>query len=406
MKLSIGPGALVAAAFIGPGTVTACTLAGTNFGFALLWALVFATISTMILQGMSARLGVAGRLGLGEALMSGAGHPVTRLILGGLVIVALGFGNAAYEGGNISGGALGLEAILGSGGPDQFRAVVLGISIIAAAVLLLGGYKMIEKALVVLVILMALAFAVSAVMTRPDVGAMAKGLIPTILENGLLTAVALIGTTIVPYNLFLHAAAARTRWTGSDDDSIAEAQSDTYISVGLGGLISIMVMTTAAASLFGQGLQISNAVDMAGAIEPTYGSFARYLVGFGLLAAGLSSAITAPMATAYALTEIFPVKNERMKASIFRGTSLIVLLIGTVLAVSDIRPVQIIFMAQIANGLLLPIIAASLLYAMNRKEILGEHVNGLIANLLGGGVVLITLVLGVRGVGRATGFWP
>ena len=112
------------------------------------------------------------------------------------------------------------------------------------------------------------------------------------------------------------------------------------------------------------------------------------------------------MATAYALTEIFPIKNERMKTTVFRGTSLVVLLIGTVLAISGIRPVQIIFMAQIANGLLLPIIAASLLYAMNRKDILGDHVNGLVANLLGGGVVLITLVLGIRGVGRATGFWP
>ena len=71
MKLPIGPGALVAAAFIGPGTVTTCTLAGANFGFALVWALVFATLATMILQDMAARLGVMGRVGLGEALVGG-----------------------------------------------------------------------------------------------------------------------------------------------------------------------------------------------------------------------------------------------------------------------------------------------------------------------------------------------
>jgi len=76
MKLSIGPGVLVAAAFIGPGTVTACTLAGANFGFALVWALVFATIATIILQDMAARLGAGAPLGLGEALMQGASIPV------------------------------------------------------------------------------------------------------------------------------------------------------------------------------------------------------------------------------------------------------------------------------------------------------------------------------------------
>ena len=125
MKLSIGPGALVAAAFIGPGTVTACTLAGANFGFALLWALVFATFATMILQSMSARLGVGARLGLGEALMAGAGRTPVRYVIAGLVLAALGLGNAAYEGGNLSGGALGAEALLGDLNEDEFKAVVL-----------------------------------------------------------------------------------------------------------------------------------------------------------------------------------------------------------------------------------------------------------------------------------------
>ncbi|MAP94217.1 MAG: manganese transporter [Ponticaulis sp.] len=406
MKLSIGPGALVAAAFIGPGTVTACTTAGAGFGFALLWALVFATVAAMILQGMAARLGVAGGLGLGEALMLGAGHPAVKIGVGLLVVVALGAGNAAYEGGNISGGALGLEAILGQSSPEIFQRAVLGISGLAAALLLLGGYKAIERVLIAVVILMAIAFAVSAFLVKPDFGAMLKGLIPVVPEGGLLTAVALIGTTIVPYNLFLHAAAARKRWSTKAVENVSEAQGDTYVSVGLGGLISILIMTTAAASLFGQGSEINNAVDMAAAIEPTYGELARYLIGFGLLAAGVSSAVTAPLATAYALTEIFPSKGERTSQTVFKTTCLIVLLIGTVLALSGIRPVNVIFFAQIANGLLLPLIAITLMIAMNRRSILGDAVNGLAANLLGGGVVLITLLLGLRGIGRATGFWP
>ncbi|WP_340693169.1 Nramp family divalent metal transporter, partial [Hyphomonas sp.] len=328
MKLPIGPGALVAAAFIGPGTVTACTLAGASFGFALVWALVFATLATMILQDMAARLGVMGRVGLGEALVSGTGNPFLKWGAAGLVLAALALGNAAYEAGNLSGGALGLEAIVGEGAISR-RVIVLVLAVTAAFVLLIGRYKLIERILVALVILMSLAFAGSAILVRPDVGAMLGGLVPRVPEGGLLTAIALIGTTIVPYNLFLHAASAREHWPDATPQALAEAQTDTRVSVGLGGLISILILTTAAASLFQSGQQVSSAVDMAAAIAPTYGEAARYLVGLGLFAAGLTSSITAPLATAYALSEI---AGKPRGGPLFKGVALAILVIGTLVA--------------------------------------------------------------------------
>jgi len=108
-----GPGVLVAAAFIGPGTVTACTLAGANFGYALLWALLFATLATILLQEMSARLGTISQQGLGEALVHELQNSAFKWPLIGLLLVALYGGNAAYEAGNLAGGALGVEAIFG-----------------------------------------------------------------------------------------------------------------------------------------------------------------------------------------------------------------------------------------------------------------------------------------------------
>ena len=110
---NIGPGTLVAAAFIGPGTVTLCTLAGVNFGFNLLWAMLLSVIATIILQEMAARLGVISQKGLSEVIREEikipfVKHFVTLLILGAIVV-----GNAAYEAGNISGGILGLETIFG-----------------------------------------------------------------------------------------------------------------------------------------------------------------------------------------------------------------------------------------------------------------------------------------------------
>ncbi|NOX94476.1 MAG: divalent metal cation transporter, partial [Alphaproteobacteria bacterium] len=108
---SIGPGALTAAAFIGPGTVTTATVAGATYGYALVWALVFATLAAIILQEMTAKLGVAGRLGLGEAITQAlAQTPALKWSVAALIIAALFVGNSAYEGGNIAGAVLGLEA--------------------------------------------------------------------------------------------------------------------------------------------------------------------------------------------------------------------------------------------------------------------------------------------------------
>jgi manganese transport protein len=400
MKLSFGPGVLVAAAFIGPGTVTACTLAGANFGFALLWALVFATIATVILQDMSARLGAGAQLGLGEALMQTAPNSAVKWAVGGLVFAALLIGNCAYEGGNLAGGALGADALVGANSPGQSTWVAT-LAVFAAIAMLIGGYDVLEKLLIGLVMIMSAAFLLSAIFVRPDFGAVFPGLRPQIPNGGTLTAIALIGTTIVPYNLFLHAAASRRKWP--DGQGTSDARRDSALSIGLGGLISILILTTAASSLFRSGLEISNAADMARAIEPTFGAAARYLIGIGLLAAGLTSAITAPMATAYALSEIIGGDQNR-KSKLFKGTALFVIIVGASISLLGIRPVDLILIAQYANGLLLPIIAAFLLWVMNQKDLLGAYANGRSANLIGGVIVLITLAIGLRSILRAAGW--
>ncbi|MCI4644469.1 MAG: Nramp family divalent metal transporter [Hyphomonadaceae bacterium] len=403
MRFAPGPGALVAAAFIGPGTVTACTLAGANFGFALIWALVFATLSTILLQDMAARLGAGAKLGLGEALMRSAGTGPLKWLAAGLVLAALAVGNSAYEAGNLTGGVLGMEALLGEGAMDR-RIILTVLAGLAAVLLWFGGYKHLERVLVGLVVVMGLAFVTAAILVRPDLGALAGGLVPRIPENGLTTTIALIGTTIVPYNLFLHAAATRRKW-GEGDGAIHEARGESLVSIGFGGLVSIMILSTAASSLFQSDQAVTNATDMARAIEPTFGALARYLVGIGLFAAGLTSAITAPMATGFVLGELIGGDASR-RALWFKGTALAVVAIGLAIGLIGIRPVQLILIAQYANGLLLPVIAVFLLVVMNRKSLLGAHANGPLANLVGGFVVLVALGLGLRAIARAAGLMP
>ncbi|VAV99250.1 Manganese transport protein MntH [hydrothermal vent metagenome] len=395
---------MVSAAFIGPGTVTACTLAGANFGFALIWALVFATVTTMILQSFAVRVALVSRMGLAEAMMQSVASPTIRILAAALLIAALALGNAAYEAGNISGALLGLEALSGDRLATGKIPIIIGIAILAASLILFSKPRWVERILIALVLLMSLCFLLTFIFTKPDIGKILSGLIPMIPEEGLLTAIALIGTTIVPYNLFLHAASARQRWP--DEDGLSEAQRDSAVSIGLGGLISITILATAAASLFGSGAVISNAADMAEQLNPLFGGFATITLGAGLFAAGLTSAITAPLATGYILQEIFGKRGEAKTRLPFYVGALTVIICGAFGAMLSYSPVEIIFIAQIANGLLLPIIAAFLLKLANNQNLLGQHINGWRANGAGIIILLITSLLGVRLIARALGYWP
>lgn len=402
MRLPLGPGALVTAAFIGPGTMTVCTLAGAQFGYALVWAVLFSALATMVLQEMSVRLGLLGGAGLGEALVAPGLPGFVRWLSAGLIFCALAIGNAAYQAGNVTGGALGLVSIAGAGALSQHVAVLL-VAGIAAFLLATGGYRLIETLLVGLVGLMSLSFALSLLIVQPDWAALASGLRPSLPDGSLVTVIALIGTTIVPYNLFLQAAAVRQRWPEQREEALAAAINDTRVSIGLGGIVSLLVLSTAAASLFAGSGSVLSGSDLAGSLEPAFGAGARILVGFGLAAAGLSSAITAPLATGYVVCELL---GRPRSGPTFRIIALLVVLIGSGIALSGVRPVEVILLAQFANGILLPFAAGFLLLTMNRKSVMGVHTNGHLRNLGGAAVLCVVCLLGVRLILRALGIWP
>ena len=393
-KFSIGPAVLVAAAFIGPGTVTTCTLAGANFGYALIWALVFSVAACIVLQEMAARLGVVSQQGLGETLRLVLVQPLIRYTVFTLVTVAIFIGNSAYQGGNIAGASLGLDALF----PELPLSWPLLISLITFAALFSGSYKVLEKALLALVFLMSLAFFSTFILTKPDMSALFTGVLPSLPDGALLTVVALIGTTVVPYNLFLHSSFVSNRWNSADD--LPKVRKDIYFSIGLGGLLSIAVISTAAAAFFNTQITIQSAADMSVQLEPLLGSWARVSMGLGLFAAGISSAVTAPLAAAYAISGILGWSTD-LKSTRFRIIWLIVLIIGFSLASSGYRPITIIWFAQIANGILLPLMACFLLYVMNQSELLGKYKNTLMHNLLGLMVILVTLVLSAKSLWSA-----
>lgn len=240
---NLGPGLLVAAAFLGPGTITTASTAGADFGFQLLWALAFGVLAAMVLQEMNARLGVVTRAGLGEALRTTFDSTAMKTVAAVLVISAIGVGGAAFEAGNLTGAALGIEAILPLS--QGLWAAVAGA--IAAALLWSGVYRAIERTLIGLVVVMSIVFLVTAIIVRPDVGGLVAGFVPTMPSGALLTVVALVGTTVVPYNFFLHASSVKEKWDASvpADQALSGARFDTTFSIGIGGLVTLAVLTTA-----------------------------------------------------------------------------------------------------------------------------------------------------------------
>ena len=396
-----GPGLLVTAAFIGPGTIATASAAGAHYGFALLWALLFSVLATAVLQEMAARLGLVTGEGLAEALRTTFKQPLLQGFATVLVISAVGVGNAAYEAGNIAGAALGLEAISGLDGAI-WSLLVGGL---AAVLLALGQYRILERALVVLVLLMSAVFVLTMVMVKPDLGTMLAGLLqPSLPDGATLTVIALIGTTVVPYNLFLHSTAVREKWPADIplEKALPEARWDTGLSIGLGGLITLAVMSTAAAAFFQTGAEFS-ATSLALQLEPLLGPLAKYCFALGLLAAGLTSAITAPLAAAYAVCGALGWSRDYSGWG-FRSVWMLVLAVGTLFAALGTKPIAAIIFAQAANGFLLPILAVFLLVVMNRRDLLGDNRNGMFANMLGVLVVAVAAGLGLFKIVRVFGW--
>ncbi|MDT0558766.1 Nramp family divalent metal transporter [Ichthyenterobacterium sp. W332] len=394
---SIGPGPLIAAAFIGPGTVTVCTLAGADFGYALIWAMLISVVATVVLQEMSARLGIVSQRGLSEVIKSEIKNTFFKRITILLIISAIVIGNAAYEAGNITGAVLGLESIFGNHifelGSVSLNYFSVFIGFLAFLLLYFGNYKMLEKVLISLVILMSIAFVSTAIITKPDLTSIAKGIFSFKAPKGsLLTIIALIGTTVVPYNIFLHSALVKEKWKNAKDLKLARR--DTIIAIVLGGFVSMSIIICAATINVNE---LNSASDLALALEPLFGDNAKYLLSIGLFSAGITSAVTAPLAAAYVATGCLG-WSTNLNTKRFRLIWIVVLLLGVIFSSTSIKPILIIKFAQIANGLLLPIVAILLLWIMNKSSILGKHKNTLFNNSISFIIVIMTVFVGLKGI--------
>ena len=386
----------MAAAFIGPGTITMCSIAGAQFKYGLIWALIVSILLTMFIQLTAIRIGLTTKNTLSNLIKDQFQNGLLKYTSILLIISAIFIGNSAYEAGNISGAVMGFELLFG----DSFQFNQINIfsilsGVLALPLIIFGNNKVLEKILIILVLIMSFSFVFTVFIVGVDFNLLfSSSNFFSFPPDSILTIAGLIGTTVVPYNIFLHVALVNNRWKSSRD--LKFANFDTIVSISIGGLISLCILLTAAGL---NNTDILNAVDLANNLQPLYGNFSKYVIAVGLLSAGLTSSITAPIAAAYVVCGCFGFSTNR-KSIIFKIIAVIVLLIGVIFSSIGISPIEIIKFAQVTNGILLPLIVIFLLFLANNTRLLKNKTNNTFQNILGLIVIGFCLLLCFRSIAK------
>lgn len=309
-----------------------------------------------------------------------------------LALVAVITGCAAYEAGNILGAVAGIKLISAE---IPLPLIVSVIGIIAAALLWNGTIRQIAAFLGVIVAFMGISFLITVFMMSHDFSTiLSEGLLPSIQPGSELLVLGLIGTTVVPYSIFLGSGLKH-------DQSPTEMKVSLMIAIGLGGLISIAILLTGTAVIGEFSFEA-----LAETLANQLGSGASLLLAIGLFGAGLSSALTAALAAAITAKSLLSEDSGDSEWAVdgkwFRSVWIAVLATGLLFGLLQLQPVPIIILAQALNGLILPIIAVILFLLMNNERVLpGRYRNGNLYNITMSIVVYLTILIGVTNLSRA-----
>lgn len=368
---------VISAAFIGPGTVTTCSLAGASYSTSLLWALTFSTLATLVLQEAAARITLASSLSLGEIMVRRHGHRgrwLNRTLAGAVIL-----GCAAYEAGNLLGAVAGMKLIV------DFPVWILsiGLGIVAFLLLKIRQLSVLTRLLGVLVFILGFAFIVVSfgALAHP-LEALTNSLVPQIPAGSALLITGLVGTTIVPYNLFLGSGIGQGQ-------TVSEMRQGLIPAILIGGLISMAIMM--AGTLIVGEFSFQNAAQV---LEQRLGQWGKFLYAFGLFGAGFTSLVTAPLAASLTAKTLLAT-TDKQTTYVWQG----VLFIGIAFGIAQFKPIPVILAAQVANGLLLPFVTWQLFRCLNDRNLIPEaFINNRVQNILLVLIFLVTLFLGGNSV--------
>jgi Mn2+/Fe2+ NRAMP family transporter len=371
---------VISAAFIGPGTITTALKAGSNYQLDLVWAVMFSILACIILQESVSRITITSGLTLGEAIQKKYGKR-GALNFNIILTIAVIFGCIAYQAGNITGAVRGVQ--LAFSGPKT--GIVLIIFIFAFSLMWIERIKLITGILSILVSIMALLFLLLSLKTDYSITDMVLSFVqPKIPDSSSILIIGLIGTTIVPYNLFMGSGLSKNK-------DLKSTRFGLITAILIGGVITILIIIT------GTIIQGEfNFETISSTIHLKTGFWGTYAFAIGLFAAGFTSSVTAPFAAAITAKTLISNSNSKHQKSIYRLTWIIVLCVGTFFSLLDYHSVLIIILAQAINGLILPLVAISIFFVINDRNIIsGNNRNNAVANLVLILIIGVVIFLGI-----------
>src|SRR5919199_68144 len=391
MLAFLGPGIITGAAGDDAGGIATYASIGAQYGYSLLWVMGPITLALIVVQVQVARMGVVTGKGFAELIREQFGVRWTAMAM--LVLL-------------VANGTVTIAEFAGiAAATDIFDSRLVGPVVLVSAVLawlivVRGSYTVAEKIFIALSLAL-LTYVGAAFLAHPDWREVGVSLVtPRMqLDSGYLTTfVAVVGTTITPYMLFYLQSSLSDK--GVRLDEYPAERTDVILGSLLTTVVALFIIVSTAATLHREGIVIDTADDAARALEPFAGPYARILFGLGLFGASMLAASVLPLSTAYAVCGAFGwergVSSSWSQAPIFNGLYTALIAMGAAFVLIPGLPlIQVIIATQFLNGLLLPIVLIFVLRLVNNSDIMGEHTNSPLMNVLSYATTGILLVLTV-----------
>jgi NRAMP (natural resistance-associated macrophage protein)-like metal ion transporter len=384
----VGPGIITSNVDNDAGGITTYTLAGANYGYGLLWSLIPIMVVLVIIQEMSARMGVVTGKGLSDLIRERFGVRITFYLL--LAILLTNFGNVIAE-------FAGVASSLGIINIPKYVSVPLAAFVVWLLVVK-GTYRSVEKVFLY-ACLFYVAYIISGFLAKPDWGSVTNELIKPRLQfsaGSLGMLMGLVGTTIAPWmQFYLQAAVVEKNIKVKD---YKHSRADVVLGSFIVTIVAGFIILTCAATLFKAGIPVNNAADAALALKPLAGRYCSYLFAFGLLNASLFAASILPLSTAFVVCEGMGWENGVNKkfseAPQFYGLySLLIFLGAGIILLPGIPLFPVMYISQVINGIVLPVLLIFILILINDKKLMGEYVNKRVYNFLSWATVIGLILL-------------
>lgn len=384
----IGPGLITANIDNDAGGIATYSIAGAQFGYALLWTLIPTTIALVVVQEMAARMGAVTGKGLADLIRENYGVKITFWLMAALLITDLGNTAAEFAGWAASAEILGI---------NKYIAVPLG-AIFVWLIVVKGSYRVFEK-IFLFVCAVYFVYIPSAVLANPDWSQVAVQTIkPSFQFNSayIVTVIGLIGTTITPWMQFYLQSAVVEK--GIKKENYWASRLDVIIGCFMTDIIAFFIVVACGATLFKAGIHINSAEEAAVSLAPIAGKYASILFAVGLANASLFSASILPLATAYYICEGMGWEagvNKTFKdAPQFMWLYTFLIVVGSLIILIPNAPlIAIMWISQVINGVMLPFVLIFMLSLINKTELMGEYTNSKTFNRIAWATAIVMIML-------------